>query len=97
MLADMITNLKAARFLSYHAGYLQDTGSRKASKEVMAAKYFASKVCCDATRDAVQIHGGNGLSHDYVVERFYRDAKIMEVIEGSNEMNQLVLGKKASL
>ena len=97
MLADMITNLKAARFLSYHAGYLQDTGSRKASKEIMAAKYFASKVCCDAARDAVQIHGGNGLSHDYVVERFYRDAKIMEVIEGSNEMNQLVLGKKAAL
>lgn len=97
MLADMITNLKAARFLCYHAGYLLDTGNRKASKEVMAAKYFASKVCCDAARDAVQIHGGNGLSHDYVVERFYRDAKIMEVIEGSNEMNQLVLGKKAAL
>lgn len=93
MLTDMKTQTKAARLLCYQAGYFRDTNDPRAMKEIMTAKYYAAQICNNVARDAVQIHGGNGCSADYPVERYYRDAKIMEIIEGSNEMNQLVLGK----
>ncbi len=96
ILADMDTNTKAARFLYYYAGFLLDNNSDKATEEVMRAKYFAGKKVNDIARHALQIHGGNGCSKEYPIERYFRDAKIMEIIEGTNQMLQVVLGKKTS-
>lgn len=93
LLTDMDTNTCAARFFCQKAGYLMDIESIKASSEIMKAKYFAGKIVSDVARDAVQIHGGNGCSQNYPVERLFRDAKIMEIIEGTNQMLQLVIGK----
>ena len=91
MIADMITNLKAARLLCRHAGYLRDKGDPASIIETSVAKYFASKAAARAANDAVQIHGANGCSGDYPVERYLRDAKIMEIIEGSNQMQQITI------
>lgn len=95
MLTDMITNVKAARLLTYHAGYLKDTGDPRAIMETSVAKYFASTTANKAAHDAVQIHGANGCSRDYPVERYMRDAKIMEIIEGSTQLQQISIARYA--
>ena len=95
LLADMDTKTRAARLLCFNAAYMIDSNSQKASKEIMRAKYFAGKIANDVARDAVQIHGANGCSREYPVERYFRDAKIMEIIEGANQMLQIVLGKES--
>ncbi|QEP44747.1 acyl-CoA dehydrogenase [Ectothiorhodospiraceae bacterium BW-2] len=93
LLADMVVDIKAARMLNYHAAYLKDIGEPSLIMETSMAKYFASRVAVKATDSAVQIHGANGCSSDYPVQRFYRDAKIMEIIEGSNQMQQIIIAK----
>ncbi len=93
MLAEMIVNVKAARMLNYHAAFLKDRGEPSLIMETSMAKYFASRVATAATNSAVQIHGANGCSSDYPVQRYYRDAKIMEIIEGSNQMQQIIIAK----
>ena len=91
MLANMITQVKAARLLCYQAGYLKDTAHPSASNETLVAKYFASTMANQVASDAVQIHGANGCSADYAVQRHFRDAKVMEIIEGSSQMQQLLI------
>lgn len=91
MITEMITNVKAARLLCCRAGYLKDTGSPAALMETSIAKYFASRMAASAASDAVQIHGANGCSRDYPVQRYFRDAKIMEIIEGSTQMHQITI------
>ena len=59
--------------------------------ETMIAKYFASKAAMQCASDAVQIHGANGCSDEYPVERYFRDAKIMEIIEGSTQLQQILI------
>ena len=93
MIAEMITNLKAARLLCYHAGYLKDKGDPSLIMETAIAKYFASRMVTKIADDAVQIHGANGCSSDYPVQRYLRDAKIMEIIEGSTQMQQIIIAK----
>ncbi len=93
MLANMKTNISAARALCHQAARCLDQQSPQATEQVMMAKYFASTMVNDVTRDAVQIHGANGCRDDHLTSRFFRDAKIMEIIEGSNEMHQLLLGQ----
>jgi alkylation response protein AidB-like acyl-CoA dehydrogenase len=93
MIAEMITNLKAARLLCYHAGYLKDKGDPSLIMETSIAKYFASRMVNKIADDAVQIHGANGCSSDYPVQRYLRDAKIMEIIEGSTQMQQIIIAK----
>jgi len=61
--------------------------------ETSMAKYFASRSAVKVASDAVQIHGANGCSDQYPVERFFRDAKIMEIIEGSNQMQQIIISR----
>ncbi|HEX8475517.1 MAG TPA: acyl-CoA dehydrogenase family protein [Pyrinomonadaceae bacterium] len=95
MLTEMITNVKAARLLCLQAGYLKETGDPQSLMETSIAKYFASTTATKAASDAVQIHGANGCSADYPVERFWRDAKIMEIIEGSTQMQQLTIAQFA--
>jgi alkylation response protein AidB-like acyl-CoA dehydrogenase len=89
----MITNVKAARLLCYQAGYLKDTRDLRAIIETSIAKYFASRMAFKAANDAVQIHGANGCSREYSVQRYLRDAKIMEIIEGSTQMQQINIAK----
>ena len=61
--------------------------------ETSIAKYFASTMAVKVASDAVQIHGGNGCSSDYPVERYFRDAKIMEIIEGSTQIQQITIAE----
>ncbi|HEU5382587.1 MAG TPA: acyl-CoA dehydrogenase family protein [Ktedonobacteraceae bacterium] len=89
MITEMITSVKAARLLCNHAGYLKDIGDPTTLMETFIAKYFASTTAVKAANDAVQIHGALGCSSEYPVQRYLRDAKIMEVIEGSTQIQQI--------
>ncbi len=95
MIANMVVNVKAARWLCYRAGYLKDIKDGSATNETLVAKYFASTMVFKVASDAVQIHGANGCSSEYRVQRYLRDAKIMEIIEGSSQMQQLLISKNA--
>ena len=95
MITQMVAGVKAARLLCYHAGQLRDAGDPASIIETSVAKYFACKTAAEIARDAVQIHGANGCSSEYPVERFYRDAKIMEIIEGSNEIQEITIAQSA--
>ena len=92
-ISDMITGYKAARLLCLHAGSLRDAGDPAAIMETSLAKYFASLAASQASADAVQIHGANGCGGEYPVQRYFRDAKIMEIIEGSTQMQQINLAR----
>jgi glutaryl-CoA dehydrogenase (non-decarboxylating) len=89
MLTEMIVDVRAARLLCLRAGYLRDAGDPGSFMETMAAKYFASRVATRAANDAVQIHGANGCSEDYPVDRYLRDSRVMEIIEGSTQIQQI--------
>jgi hypothetical protein len=89
MITDMITNVKAARLLCNHSGYLKDIGDPRALMETFIAKYFASTAAAKAAHDAVQIYGALGCSSEYPVQRYLRDSKIMEIIEGSTQIQQI--------
>ena len=95
MITKMVTHSKAARLLCYQAGYLRDQGAASAMSETLVAKYFASTIAFQAATDAVQIHGANGCSADYPVQRYLRDAKVMEIIEGSHQMQQILIAQDA--
>jgi butyryl-CoA dehydrogenase len=90
MLADMATELDAARLLVRKAAWKQDTGARF-SMDAAIAKLFASEMATRVTHKAIQIHGGNGYSREYPVERNYRDARITEIYEGTSEIQRLVI------
>ena len=91
-LADMATAVEAARLLVYRAADLRSKGL-PGGKEASMAKLFASKTAMDVAIDAVQIFGGYGYTKDYPVERYFRDAKVMEIYEGTSEIQRLVIGK----
>ena len=91
LLADMITEVRAARLLCLRAGYLRDLGDPGASAETMVAKYFASTLAVRAANDAVQIHGANGMSEEYPIFRYLRDSKVVEIIEGSTQIQQITI------
>jgi len=91
-LADMATRLEASRLLIYRAAYLRDQG-RPYTKEVAMAKLFASETAMWAAHKAVQIHGGYGYVKEYNVERYFRDAKITEIYEGTSEIQRLVIAR----
>ncbi|MEH2088576.1 acyl-CoA dehydrogenase family protein [Nostoc sp.] len=93
MITQMITNVKAARLLCYQAGYLKDINDPNSIMETSIAKYFASTVATKIANDAVQIHGGNGCSNEYPVERYLRDSKIMEIIEGSTQIQEITIAE----
>ncbi len=90
MLSEMATKIDAARLLCYRAAYLKDRG-RRYVKEAAMAKLYGSEVAVDVTRKAIQIHGGYGYTKDYPLERFYRDAKVTEIYEGTSEIQKLVI------
>ncbi|MHB8541918.1 MAG: acyl-CoA dehydrogenase [Candidatus Acidiferrales bacterium] len=90
MLADMATDIDATRLLVRKAAWKQETGARF-SMEASIAKLFASEMATRLTHKAIQIHGGNGYSREYPVERAYRDARITEIYEGTSEIQRLVI------
>lgn len=91
-MADMATEIEAARFLCLNAAWLKDQG-KNFDKEGAMAKLFASKVAMDTTVEAVQIHGGYGYVKDYHVERLMRDAKITQIYEGTSEIQKIVISR----
>lgn len=95
MMTNMITNTRAARLLCLQAGYLKDSGDPRTVMDTWIAKYFASTSAMKIATDAVQIHGANGCSSEYPVERYFRDAKIMEIIEASTQLQQINIAQYA--
>ena len=93
MVADMATEIEAARLLTYKAANLTDR-KRKHSKEASMAKLFAASTAVEAARKALQIHGGYGYMTDLPLERYYRDAKITEIYEGTSEIQRLVISNE---
>jgi len=91
-LADMATAVENARLLTYKAAWLYDRG-REFAKEAAMAKLYASDTAMHAALEAVQIHGGYGYTEEYVVSRFFRDAKILQIGEGTNEIQRLVIAR----
>jgi len=90
--ADMATRIEAARWLAYRAAWLRDRG-RRHTLEASMAKLFASETAMWAAHQAVQILGGYGYIKDYPVERYFRDAKITEIYEGTSEIQRLVIAR----
>jgi alkylation response protein AidB-like acyl-CoA dehydrogenase len=94
-LADMLTAVTAARVLCERAGKLKDDGDASTVMTTWIAKYFASSAAAKAAAAAVQLYGANGCTNQYPVARLYRDAKIMEIIEGSSEVQQITIAEWA--
>jgi butyryl-CoA dehydrogenase len=89
-IAEMATRIESARLLTHRAAWLKDQGVRY-SKEAAMAKLFASETSHFVTNEALQIFGGNGYSKEYPVERYFRDAKITEIYEGTSEAQRMVI------
>ncbi|HJM42601.1 MAG: acyl-CoA dehydrogenase family protein [Nitrospinota bacterium] len=91
-LADMAVAVENARLITYKAAWLHDRGADYA-KEAAMAKLYASDTAMQAALEAVQIHGGYGYTDEFVVSRFFRDAKILQIGEGTNEIQRLVIAR----
>jgi alkylation response protein AidB-like acyl-CoA dehydrogenase len=93
IVADAVTRTHAARALCVKAGQLRRQGDSNAVIETTIAKYFASAAAMRVAADAVQVHGGNGCSSSYPVERLFREAKVLEIIEGTSQIQQELIAK----
>lgn len=93
MFADMATNVEAARFLTYEAARLMEANDELTSKFCAMAKLFSSEMAMKVTVDAVQALGGYGVMKDYPVERMMRDAKILQIFDGTNQIQRLVIAR----
>ncbi|MFC7393320.1 acyl-CoA dehydrogenase family protein [Scopulibacillus cellulosilyticus] len=92
-LADMALKIELARNMVYKAAWLKDQ-EKKFSKEASMCKLYASEICMEVCRDAIQIHGGNGYMREYKVERYLRDAKLLEIGEGTSEVQRMVIARE---
>lgn len=92
-LADMATKIEASKLLVYHAAWMKDQGL-DITKEAAMAKLFASETAMAVTTEAIQVLGGYGYVRDYGVERFFRDAKILEIGEGTSEIQRLIISRE---
>jgi len=93
MLADMAMKVEAARLLAWQAAWLADQGER-ATLESAMAKCFASDTAMDVATSAVQIFGGNGYMRDYPVEKLMRDAKLLQIYEGTNQIQRMIIARQ---
>lgn len=91
MIADMVVECEAGRLLVYRAGHLKNKGLRN-TRETSIAKYYCSEMANRVAYKAIQVHGGYGFSGEYDVERFYRDARINTLYEGTSQIQQLIIG-----
>ncbi len=92
MLADMATSIEAARSLMLHAARLKDAG-RPFSQAAAKAKLFATDMAMKVTTDAIQVLGGYGYVSDYPLERYFREAKVLQIVEGTNQIQRLVIAR----
>jgi alkylation response protein AidB-like acyl-CoA dehydrogenase len=95
-LADMATNIHHARLAVYHAGRLRQEG-KPFKSEASMAKLFATEMAVDIAREAVQVHGGYGYIEEFPVARFYRDAKVLEIGEGTSEIQRIIIARELGL
>lgn len=91
MVAGMHVGVRSARGVCLAAGRLRDRRDSRAVQETLLAKYLAARTAASATRDAVQIHGANGCGPGYGVERYFRDAKVMQIIEGTDQLLEVAI------
>ena len=91
-IADMATSIQASKHLVYHAAYKKDQGEDMI-KEAAMAKLFSSEMCMNVTTEAIQIFGGYGYIKEYDVERFFRDSKILEIGEGTSEIQRIIISR----
>ena len=89
----MAMQIEAAKHLVYNAAYLKDQG-KSIIKEAAMAKLFTSELAMNITTEAIQIHGGYGYIREYNVERFFRDAKILEIGEGTSEVQRIIISRE---
>ncbi|MEZ0072484.1 acyl-CoA dehydrogenase family protein [Planotetraspora sp. GP83] len=87
----MATEIQAARLMTYWAAVRSESWA--VTSEAAMAKYFASEVAMRATTEAMRVHGGHGYSQEFVVERLYRDAPLMVIGEGTNDIQRLIIAK----
>jgi alkylation response protein AidB-like acyl-CoA dehydrogenase len=92
-LADMATEIEAARLLTFRAAAMKDAGL-KTTLESSMAKLFASEVAVKCANEGVQIHGGYGFIKDYPAEKYYRDVKLCTIGEGTSEIQRLVIARQ---
>ena len=92
-LADMATDIEAAKLLTFHAAWMKDQG-KDVTKAAAMAKLFASEAAMRITTEAIQVHGGYGYVKEYDVERFFRDAKILEIGEGTSEIQRIIIARE---
>lgn len=92
-LADMAMKVELARQMMYKAAWLKDEG-RPYAKEASMCKLYASEICMEVCRESIQIHGGNGYMRDYEVERYLRDAKLLEIGEGTSEVQRSIIARQ---
>jgi len=95
-IADMATEIDAARLLVYRAAFMEDQNVRF-TKEAAMAKLFASEMAMRATRNAIQVYGGYGFTRDYPLERYFRDIKLCEIGEGTSEVQRMVIARQLGL
>jgi alkylation response protein AidB-like acyl-CoA dehydrogenase len=91
LIGDAITKTHAGRALCMRAGEMRRDNHPSAVIESTIAKYFTSKIAMEIATDAVQVHGGNGCCNSYPVERLFREAKILEIIEGTSQVQQEII------
>jgi butyryl-CoA dehydrogenase len=92
MIADIRVETDAARFLVYRAGWLKDTG-QPSTTETSIAKLYATEAALKCAHNAIQVHGGSGYVDDYPVERYYRDARVTTLYEGTSQIQKLIIGR----
>ncbi|UCE28391.1 MAG: acyl-CoA dehydrogenase family protein [Candidatus Coatesbacteria bacterium] len=92
-LADMSTKIEAARALTYSVARMVDAGVKDTTRYSAQAKVFASDVAMEVTTDAIQILGGYGYMREFPVEKYFRDAKITQIYEGTNEIQRMIIGR----
>ena len=94
MLADMAIQVEAARLLTWRAARAYDRGEPEAERLSAMAKCFASDIAMHVTTDAVQVFGGYGYMQDYPVEKYMRDAKLLQIYEGTNQIQRLMIARR---
>ncbi len=92
MIADMVVKTEAARLLVYKAGSVKDAG-KPSTLETSIAKYYATEAAVWCSDKAIQVHGGAGYSREHPVERYYRDARVTTIYEGTSQIQQLIIGR----
>jgi alkylation response protein AidB-like acyl-CoA dehydrogenase len=93
IIGDAVTKIHAARAFCLRAGEMRKAAHKEAITETAMAKYFSSRMAMEVTIDAVQVHGGEGCSSSYPVERLFREAKVLEIIEGTSQIQQQLIAQ----